>query len=139
MRPFATLRYAKRGAVAIITLDRPEKLNAYNVAMRDDLYEALGAADADPDVRALVLRGRGRAFSTGGDVSEFGTAPSPLIARMVRWRRDVWGRLLSLRGATIAAVHGFAVGGGLASSAVTVLRSSFRSTVISTLSPAKKR
>ena len=96
-----------------MTLDRPEKLNAYNVAMRDDLYEALGAADEDPDVRALVLRGRGRAFSTGGDVSEFGTAPSPLIARMVRWQRDVWGRLLSLRGATIAAVHGFAVGGGM--------------------------
>ena len=113
MRPFATLRYEKRGAIGVVTLDRPEKLNAYNVAMRDDLYEALGAADEDPDVRALVLRGRGRAFSTGGDVSEFGTAPSPLIARMVRWRRDVWGRLLSLRGATIAAVHGFAVGGGM--------------------------
>ncbi len=113
MRPFPTLRYAKRGAVAIITLDRPEKLNAYNVAMRDDLYEALGAADEDPDVRALVLGGRGRAFSTGGDVSEFGTAPSPLVARAVRWRRDVWGRLLGLRAATIAAVHGFAVGGGM--------------------------
>ncbi|TMA34889.1 MAG: enoyl-CoA hydratase/isomerase family protein [Deltaproteobacteria bacterium] len=113
VRPFATLRYEKRGAIGVVTLDRPEKLNAYNVAMRDDLYEVLGAADQDPDVRALVLRGRGRAFSTGGDVSEFGTAPSPLIARMVRWRRDVWGRLLSLRGATIAAVHGFAVGGGM--------------------------
>ena len=113
VRPFPTLRYAKRGAVAIITLDRPEKLNAYNVAMRDDLYEVLGAADQDPDVRALVLRGRGRAFSTGGDVSEFGTAPSPLVARMVRWRRDVWGRLLGLQAATIAAVHGFAVGGGM--------------------------
>jgi len=113
VRPFATLRYEKRGAIGIVTLDRPEKLNAYNVAMRDDLYEALGAADQDPEVRALVLRGRGRAFSTGGDVSEFGTAPSPLVARMVRWRRDVWGRLLSLRGATIAAVHGFAVGGGM--------------------------
>jgi len=113
VRSFATLRYEKRGAIGVVTLDRPEKLNAYNVAMRDDLYEALGAADEDPDVRALVLRGRGRAFSTGGDVSEFGTAPSPLIARMVRWRRDVWGRLLSLRGATIAAVHGFAVGGGM--------------------------
>ena len=113
MRPFSTLRYEKRGAIAIVTLDRPAKLNAYNVAMRDDLYEALGAADQDPDVRALVLRGRGRAFSTGGDVSEFGTAPSPLVARFVRWQRDVWGRLLDLRAATIAAVHGYAVGGGM--------------------------
>src|SRR5206468_12285034 len=40
-------------------------------------------------------------------------APSPLVARAVRWRRDVWGRLLGLRAATIAAVHGFAVGGGM--------------------------
>jgi enoyl-CoA hydratase len=99
--------------VALVTLDRPEVLNAYNVAMRDDLYAALGAADEDPEVRALVLRGRGPAFSTGGDVREFGTAPSPIVARAVRWRRDVWGRLLALRAATVAAVHGYAVGGGM--------------------------
>src|SRR5205814_1765753 len=44
---------------------------------------------------------------------EFGTAPSPFIARAVRWRRDVWGRLLELGAATVAAVHGYAVGGGM--------------------------
>ena len=113
VRPFTTLRYEKRGRVAIVTLDRPEVLNAYNVAMRDDLHAVLGAADEDPEVRALVLRGRGRAFSTGGDVSEFGSAPSPLVARAVRWQRDVWSRLLELRAATVAAVHGYAVGGGM--------------------------
>ena len=113
MRPFATLRYEKRGRVAVATLDRPEVLNAYNVAMRDDLYAVLGAADEDPEVRVLVLRGRGRAFSSGGDLTEFGTAPSPLVARAVRWRRDVWGRLLTLRAATIAAVHGYAAGSGM--------------------------
>jgi enoyl-CoA hydratase/carnithine racemase len=113
VRPFATLRYEKRGAIALVSLDRPEVLNAYDRAMRDDLYEALAAADEDPEVRALVLRGRGRAFSSGGDLTEFGTAPSPLTARAVRWRRDVWGRLLALRAVTIAAVHGFAVGSGM--------------------------
>jgi len=113
VRPFSTIRYEKRGAVAVVTLDRPEVLNAYDVAMRDDLHAALGAADDDPEVRALVLRGRGPAFSTGGDVREFGSAPSPSIARSVRWRRDVWGRLLELHAATIAAVHGWAVGGGM--------------------------
>lgn len=113
MRAFSTLRYVKRGRVAVVTLDRPAVLNAYNMAMRDDLDAALAAVDDDPEVRVLVLRGRGRAFSTGGDVEEFGTAPSPLVARIVRWRRDVWGRLLSLRAATVAAVHGFAVGGGM--------------------------
>src|SRR5438046_7440754 len=112
MRPFSTLRYEKRGAIAIVTLDRPAKLNAYNVAMRDDLYEALGAADQDPDVRALVLRGRGRAFSTGGDVSEFGTAPSPLVARFVRWQRDVWGRPPDGAAGPTPAARGLAVGQG---------------------------
>jgi enoyl-CoA hydratase/carnithine racemase len=113
VRPFATIRYEKRGAVAVVTLDRPEVLNAYDVGMRDDLFAALGAADDDPEVRALVLRGSGPAFSTGGDVREFGTAPSPSVARAVRWRRDVWGRLLALRAGTVAAVHGWAVGGGM--------------------------
>jgi enoyl-CoA hydratase/carnithine racemase len=109
---FATVRFEKRGPVALVTLDRPTVLNAYNVAMRDDLYAVLSAIDDDPEVRVCILRGRGRAFSTGGDVSEFGTAPSPVIARRVRFQRDVWGLLLRLRAATIAAVHGYAVGGG---------------------------
>jgi enoyl-CoA hydratase/carnithine racemase len=111
--PYATIRFEKRGAVAIVVLDRPESLNAYDVAMRDDLFAALGAVDEDPDVRVLVLRGAGRAFSTGGDLREFGSAPSPVVARAVRFQRDVWGRLLKLRAATLAAVHGPTVGGGM--------------------------
>jgi enoyl-CoA hydratase len=113
VRPWATLRYARRGPVAVVSLDRPECLNAYSVAMRDDLHGVLGVADADPAVRVVVLRGRGPAFSTGGDLREFGSAPSPLVARQVRWQRDVWGRLLGLRAITLAAVHGLAVGGGM--------------------------
>jgi enoyl-CoA hydratase/carnithine racemase len=107
-----TVEYERRGNVAIVALNRPDKLNAYDVAMRDDLFNALGVADRDPDVRVVVLRGNGPAFSTGGDVAEFGSAPSPYIARAVRWQRDVWGRLLALRAATVAAVHGYTVGGG---------------------------
>jgi enoyl-CoA hydratase/carnithine racemase len=61
----------------------------------------------------MVLRGAGAAFSTGGDVSEFGQAPSPIAARWIRFRRDVWGRLRSLAIPTVAAVHGFTVGGGM--------------------------
>jgi len=110
---FATLRFETRGPVATVTLDRPECLNAYDVRMRDDLFAVLGAVDDDPALRVLVLRGRGRAFSAGGDLREFGSAPSPVVARAVRFQRDVWGRLLALRAATLAAVHGFAVGGGM--------------------------
>ena len=113
VRPYETVRFAKRGPIALVTLDRPETLNAYNVAMRDDLFAVLGAVDDDPGIRVMVLRGAGRAFSTGGDLREFGSAPSPVIARAVRFQRDVWGRLLSLRAATLAAVHGPTVGGGM--------------------------
>ena len=100
------------GHIAVVTLNRPERLNAYDVAMRDALYEALTAVRDDPGVRALILRGNGPAFSTGGDVAEFGSAPSAVRAREVRWLRDVWGTLWRLPQLTIAAVHGYAVGGG---------------------------
>lgn len=105
--------YSKRGPIAWVTLNRPDRLNAYNVAMRDAFFETLSAIHDDPEIRAMVLRGAGSAFSTGGDVSEFGQAPSPLAARWIRFRRDVWGRLRSLAIPTVAAVHGFTVGGGL--------------------------
>lgn len=108
----STLRFAKRGRVATVLLDRPAVLNALDVRMRDELDEVLWAVDDDPEVRVLVLRGRGRAFCAGGDLAEFGAAPSPVAARAVRWRRDVWGRLLALRAVTVAAVHGWTVGSG---------------------------
>jgi len=104
--------YDKRGPIAVVSFNRPQQLNAYNTAMRDALFAALQAVRDDPDVRAVVLRGNGPAFCTGGDLREFGTAPSPTVAREVRWRRDVWGVLRTLSVPTIAAVHGYAVGGG---------------------------
>jgi enoyl-CoA hydratase/carnithine racemase len=110
---FATIEFATQGAVATVTLNRPEVFNAYNIQMRDDLFAVFGAVADDPAVRVLVLRGAGSAFSTGGDLTEFGAAPSPLTARWVRWRRDVWGLLASLEAVTIAAVHGYTAGGGL--------------------------
>jgi enoyl-CoA hydratase/carnithine racemase len=108
----APVLYDKDGAIALVTLNRPRVLNAYNVAMRDALFEVLRAVRDDPEVRVMVLRGNGRAFCSGGDVAEFGTAPSPTVARAVRWQRDVWGLLWSLPKLTLAAVHGAVVGSG---------------------------
>jgi len=110
---FAAILYEKEGPLALVALNRPTVLNAYNVQMRDDLYQVLRAVRDDPEVRVMILRGEGPAFSTGGDVAEFGSAPSPIGAREVRWRRDVWGTLLSLPQPTIAAVHGYTAGGGM--------------------------
>jgi enoyl-CoA hydratase len=108
-----TVIFEKTDGIAWVTLNRPEQLNAYNTAMRDDLHNVLGAVHDDPEVRAMVLAGAGPSFSTGGDVSEFGRAPTPIVARWVRFRRDVWGMLRTLPIPTVAAVHGFTIGGGL--------------------------
>jgi len=105
--------YAVVGRVATITLDRPHRLNAYDVTMRDELWAALAAAADDPGVHVAVLRGSGPAFCTGGDLAEFGTALSPLVARSVRFARDVPGRLARFAKPLVAAVHGYVVGGGL--------------------------
>src|SRR5579875_2174773 len=105
--------FEKRGTVGWVTLNRPHQYSAYDVAMRDALYEALWAIHYDPEITAMVLTGAGPAFSTGGDLHEFGQAPSPVVARWVRFRRDVWGLLRSLPVPSIAAAHGFTVGGGL--------------------------
>jgi enoyl-CoA hydratase/carnithine racemase len=110
---FATVIYEKQESVAVVTLNRPEVLNAFNVQMRDDLAEVLSAVRDDDDVRALVLRGAGRAFCAGADLTEFGSAPSPSIARRVRFARDVWSQLEHLPVPSIAALHGFALGSGL--------------------------
>ena len=114
MDSFETVIFEVRDSVAWITLNRPRVLNAYNIQMRDDLFEALTAVSWDPEVRAVVISGAGgRAFCAGADLTEFGTAPSQRIARQVRWERDVWGILMDLPIPTIAAMHGYVFGSGL--------------------------
>lgn len=106
-------RDERQPRVLNLTLNRPRVLNAYDRAMRDALYEGLGLVVDDPTVSVVVLRGAGRAFSSGGDLGEFGTAPSAMRAREIRQVRDVWHRLSTLPAVTIASVHGLAAGGGL--------------------------
>ncbi|MBI2856019.1 MAG: enoyl-CoA hydratase/isomerase family protein [Chloroflexi bacterium] len=114
MSVFETVLYNKDGDIAYIALNRPRVLNAYNMQMRDDMYEVLRAVQDDPEVRCVVLRGEGdRAFCTGADLTEFGSAPSRVIARQVRWERDVWSLFLNLDKPVIAALHGYVVGSGL--------------------------
>jgi enoyl-CoA hydratase/carnithine racemase len=109
---FTTALYDKQNGIGCITLNRPEVLNAYNVAMRDELFEIFSAVRDDDEVRIVLLRGAGRAFCAGADLSEFGTAPSPTAARRIRFARDVWAVFRNLQVPTIAALHGFAFGSG---------------------------
>jgi enoyl-CoA hydratase/carnithine racemase len=101
------------GGVAWLTLNRPDVLNAMNMAVRDDLWSLLQAIRDDPDVRVAVIAGAGqRAFSAGADISEFGTSPSYVEARRARRDRDLWGLMLSINKPFVAAIHGFAFGAG---------------------------
>ena len=100
--------------IAIISLNRPEHINAFNVHMRDDLYEYLRLFQDDQEAKVAIIRGNGvRGFCAGADLSEFGTAPSQTIARHVRWARDLWGLFMSIDKPIIASLHGFVIGSGI--------------------------
>ena len=114
MSAFEVIIYEKQDGIAYITLNRPQALNAYSIRMRDELYEVLGAIKDDPGVLVVILKGAGeKAFCAGADLTEFLTAPSPVIARQARFERDVWGLFLSLEKPFIAAMHGYVLGSGL--------------------------
>ncbi|OLZ51949.1 enoyl-CoA hydratase/isomerase family protein [Amycolatopsis keratiniphila] len=105
----STVDYALDDGIAVIWLNRPERLNAVVAELVDDLLEALDAA-AKSDARAVVLAGRGRAFCAGHDLKE----PTPEGDSRPRLDRlqDVTRRLRGLRQPVIAAVHGYAIGAG---------------------------
>ncbi len=114
MANFEVIIYEKQDEVGYVTLNRPHALNAYNIQMRDELYQVLAAIKDDPEVKVAIFRGAGeRAFCAGADLTEFLTAPSPVIARQVRWERDVWGLFLSIMKPLIVALHGYVLGDGI--------------------------
>ena len=134
MSDFTTLRYEKRVegdiALAVVTLSRPEVINALNVQMRDELFEALTAVRDDPEVRALLIVGDGeQGFCAGADLTEFGSAPSQAIARYVRWARDLWSILADMPKPTMAALHGHCFGSGLELAALCDLRTASQDVV----------
>jgi enoyl-CoA hydratase/carnithine racemase len=100
--------------VAWITLNRPEALNALNMAMREALPSAIRSAESDPAVRVMVLRGAGdRAFCAGADIKEFGEVPSPPDYRQSRVHES-WIRAFDeARKPILASIHGHCLGGGL--------------------------
>jgi enoyl-CoA hydratase/carnithine racemase len=105
----------RRGAELHLTLNRPQRRNAYSSEMRDALCEALAVAEGDPGIERVVIDGAGPCFSAGGDLDEFGTHPDPSTAHAVRSARNA-GRLLARiaeRAALEARVHGACVGAGV--------------------------
>ena len=97
--------------VALVTIDRPEVLNALSFDLLDDLAATLARLDADPACRVIVLTGSGsKAFAAGADIREL-AVQSP-VSLLVEDRFAVWERIAATRKPVIAAVRGFALGGG---------------------------
>jgi enoyl-CoA hydratase/carnithine racemase len=108
----AELVLARREAdVAVLTLHRPEKLNALSTALEVELAEAV-ESDAVASANAIVIEGSGRAFSAGADVTELPEQTPADILAYYRTTGEVYERLASLRQPTIAAIHGYCLGGG---------------------------
>ena len=102
----------REGPVCVLTLDRPDKLNAISTAVERELLEAL-AGDEVGGSRCVVLAGAGRAFSAGADLTEVSRDDPAGIAVYYRDTGDVYERFAALPQPTIAALHGYCLGGGL--------------------------
>jgi enoyl-CoA hydratase len=111
---FQFLRYVADGPVARITLNRPEKRNALSIALSNELVRAIDLVEDSTEVKVLVIQGAGDTFCAGDDITEmhlWGNADG--VTRRVRLYQRMANALEELDKATVAAVDGFAVGGGL--------------------------
>lgn len=115
----SSVLYIERGAVALVTLNRPDSLNSFTRQMHRDLWAALDRAEANPAVRALVITGAGRGFCAGADLAEFDFEPGPDLVQRAdpgpvidQAFNPTARRIQSLRMPVIAAVNGVAAGAG---------------------------
>jgi 2-(1,2-epoxy-1,2-dihydrophenyl)acetyl-CoA isomerase len=110
---YETVLYNKKGSVVVITLNRPEKMNAINLQMNKDLKLALKEAKEDNEIRAIVITGAGKAFCAGGDVDEFASGEFSSGSKGEAEKLLIHPYdLYKLYKPIIAAVNGVAVGFG---------------------------
>lgn len=111
---FEHLNIDMHDGVAVVTVDRQAALNALNQDVLTELAMAFDVAQADAEVRALVLTGAGRAFVAGADISELQPLSDPFAGREAALvGQEVMNALAALPFPTVAAINGFALGGGL--------------------------
>src|SRR4029077_11046924 len=104
------IEVSRRGEVSVVLLNRPDRLNAFDGDMTTALMAGVSEAENDPDTKAIVITGAGRAFSAGGDVRSFGTNVDTRVNRR-GWH--LANLMLRVEKPTIAMVNGAAVGLGL--------------------------
>ena len=114
---FEYIIYERKGQIAYLTLNRPEKLNALNGELMAEFRDAMGVVEADTEVRALIITGAGRAFSSGFDIQRSNQSGGPLAGTPDAWRTRLLGLVETFMTVwncskpVIAAVNGYALGG----------------------------
>ncbi|MDP1632516.1 MAG: enoyl-CoA hydratase/isomerase family protein [Caulobacter sp.] len=110
----STVSVERDGAIAWLTLDRPDQINAINLRMRSELPAVLETLEGDDTIRVIVLRGAGdRGFCAGADIKEFSKV-GPLVEERRLRRQSPWvGAFDRVSKPLVAAIHGFCLGGGL--------------------------
>jgi len=120
-----TLRLTADGSIGDLLLDRPDKLNALSREMLAELVDAAGWFDARDEVKVVVVRGAGRAFSAGADITAFGAAPEDdgaVQRRALDLGRRMADAIAGMRALTVAAIQGHCVGGAVVLAAACDLR-----------------
>jgi len=129
MAKYENILYEKKGAIAYLTLNRPEKLNAMDEATRIEIGQACFEANDDEDVNVIVVRGEGRCFSSGWDIAPGSTQPKFHFPEMRKGREwETWDMLLNRQSPgedhifwkalwdnmkpSIAQIHGYCLAGG---------------------------
>jgi 2-(1,2-epoxy-1,2-dihydrophenyl)acetyl-CoA isomerase len=113
---YESIEYDRTDGVALVTLSRPDRLNSFTAAMHEELAEALALAEADDDVRAVLLTGAGRGFCAGQDLSDRAVAPGgeavDLGASVEKYYAPLVRRLADMPKPVVCAVNGVAAGAG---------------------------
>jgi enoyl-CoA hydratase len=103
----------RQGSTLQVCLNRPDHHNAFDVAMRDELFDALLFASSDSSLRTISLFGLGPSFCSGGDLNTFGTSPDPATAHAIRLARSCGRLLAQLSDRVDVQLHGACFGAGI--------------------------
>jgi enoyl-CoA hydratase/3-hydroxyacyl-CoA dehydrogenase len=114
-KTYTTINIRKKQSTTWITLNRPNKLNAINATMLQELSEALDTIEKDTNVRCVIITGEGeKAFSAGADITELQKLTQETAAELSRKGQQVFSQVEKLPKPVVAAINGYALGGGLA-------------------------